>query len=137
MWGFPSGSMVKNAPAVKETRVRYLGWENPQEKGMAIHSSVLVWRIPWTRSLVGYSPWVAKSWTRLKQQSRHAYGMYKFKNHLHHLKRKLWSPLAVVPHPSPQSLPTTNLLSVSVDFLFWIFRVSGTTLCVSCCGFLH
>ena len=80
---------------------------------------------------------VTKSWTRLKQQSRHAYGMYKFKNHLHHLKRKLWSPLAVVPHPPPQSLPTTNLLSVSVDFLFWVFHVSGTTLCVSCCGFFH
>jgi len=41
-----------------------LGWEDPLEKSMAIHSSILAWRIPWTeRSLAGYSPWVTKSWT--------------------------------------------------------------------------
>ena len=40
--------MVKNLPAVQETRVRYLGQEDPQEKGMAPHSSILGWRNPWT-----------------------------------------------------------------------------------------
>ena len=41
-----------------------LGWEDPLEKSMATHSSILAWRIPWTeRSLAGYSPWVTKSWT--------------------------------------------------------------------------
>ena len=40
--------MVKNPPAVQETRIRSLGQEDPLEKGMAIHSSILVWRIPWT-----------------------------------------------------------------------------------------
>ena len=40
--------MVKNLPAMQETRVRSLGWEDPLEKGMATHSSILVWRIPWT-----------------------------------------------------------------------------------------
>ena len=39
---------VKNLPAVRETRVRMLGWENPLEKGMATHSSILAWRIPGT-----------------------------------------------------------------------------------------
>ena len=39
---------VKNLPAVQETRVRSLGWEDPLEKEMAIHSSILAWRIPWT-----------------------------------------------------------------------------------------
>ena len=39
---------VKNLPAVKETWVRSLGWEDPLVKGMATHSSILVWRIPWT-----------------------------------------------------------------------------------------
>ena len=48
--------IVKNPPAVQETRVQFLGWEGPLEKGMATHSSVLAWRIPWKRSLVGYSP---------------------------------------------------------------------------------
>ena len=40
--------MVKHPPAVQETQVQLLHWEGPLEKGMATHSSVLVWRIPWT-----------------------------------------------------------------------------------------
>ena len=40
--------MVTNLPAVQETWVQSLGWEDPLEKGMAIHSSILVWRISWT-----------------------------------------------------------------------------------------
>ena len=40
--------LVKNPPAVRETRVRSLGWEDPLEKGKAPHSSILAWRIPWT-----------------------------------------------------------------------------------------
>ena len=39
---------VKRLPTMQETRVRSLGWEDPLEKGMATHSSVLAWRIPWT-----------------------------------------------------------------------------------------
>ena len=40
--------MVKNLPAMWETRVRSLGWEDPLEKGLATHSSILAWRVPWT-----------------------------------------------------------------------------------------
>ena len=40
--------MVKNLPAMQETQVPSLGWEDPQEKGMATDSSILAWRIPWT-----------------------------------------------------------------------------------------
>ena len=40
--------MVKNPLAEQETWVRSLGWEDPLEKGMAAHSSILAWRIPWT-----------------------------------------------------------------------------------------
>ena len=40
--------MVKNLPAMWETRIQYLGWEDPLEKGTATHSSILAWRIPWT-----------------------------------------------------------------------------------------
>ena len=40
--------MVKNLPAMKETWVRSLGWEDPLEKGMATYSSILAWRISWT-----------------------------------------------------------------------------------------
>ena len=40
--------MVKNLPAMRETQVRPLDGEDPVDKGMATHSSILVWRIPWT-----------------------------------------------------------------------------------------
>ena len=41
--------LIKNLPAVRETWVRSLGWEDPLEDGMAIHSSILAWRIPLDR----------------------------------------------------------------------------------------
>ena len=44
--------MVKNLPAVQETWVQFLGWEDPLEEEMATHSSILAWRISWQRSLV-------------------------------------------------------------------------------------
>ena len=40
--------MVKHLPAMLETRVQSLGWEDPLEKEMAAHSSILAWKIPWT-----------------------------------------------------------------------------------------
>ena len=40
--------MVKNLPATLETHIQSLRWENPLEKGMATHFSILAWRIPWT-----------------------------------------------------------------------------------------
>ena len=43
---------VKNLPLMQETWVRYLCWEDPLEKGIATHSSVLTWRIPWTEGPV-------------------------------------------------------------------------------------
>ena len=49
--------MVKNLPTLQETQFQSLGWEDPLEKGIATHSSIFAWRIPWTRSLVGYGPW--------------------------------------------------------------------------------
>ena len=39
---------VKNLPAIRETQVQSLGWEDPLEKGMATHCSILAWRMPWT-----------------------------------------------------------------------------------------
>ena len=40
--------MMKNLPAMQETQVRSLGWDDPLEKGMATHSSIIAWEIPWT-----------------------------------------------------------------------------------------
>ena len=48
---------IERLSAMQETRVQSLGWEDPLEKEMAAHSSILAWKIPWTWSLVGYRPW--------------------------------------------------------------------------------
>ena len=45
--------MVKNLPAIWETQVQSLGQEGPLEKGMATHSCILAWRIPWTQESIG------------------------------------------------------------------------------------
>ena len=48
IWASLIAQLVKNPPAVQETLVRFLGWEDPLEKGKATHCSILAWRIPWT-----------------------------------------------------------------------------------------
>ena len=44
--------LVKNLSAMQETQVRFLSWKDPLKKEMAIHSSILAWKIPWTEELV-------------------------------------------------------------------------------------
>ena len=51
------GSDGKNLPAIQKTQVQSLSQEDPLEKGMATHSSILAWRIPWTKEPDGYGPW--------------------------------------------------------------------------------
>ena len=58
---FPGGSVIKNPPAMQESQVRSLGQEDPLEKEMATHSSILAWRIPRTEESGG----VTKSWTQM------------------------------------------------------------------------
>ena len=52
-WALLVAQLVKNLPAMQETWVQFLGWEDPLEKGKATHSSILAWRIP-------YNPWSHK-----------------------------------------------------------------------------
>ena len=53
----PVAQRLKNLPAMCETQVQSLDWEDPLEKGMATYSSIRAWRISWTEDLVGYSLW--------------------------------------------------------------------------------
>ena len=53
----PWWQMVKNLPVVQEIQVHSLGQEDPLEKGMATHSSILVWRIPWTEEVQSMGSW--------------------------------------------------------------------------------
>ena len=68
-WASLVAQLVKNSPALLKTWVQFLGWDNPLEKGRATPSSILAWRIPWTREKLPipvfwpaefhglYSPW--------------------------------------------------------------------------------
>ena len=61
--------MVKNLPAMQKTWVQSVGWEDPLEKGIVTHSTILAWRIAWIEASGGHR--VAKHWTQLKQVSMH------------------------------------------------------------------
>ena len=65
IWASLVAQMVKNLPAMQETWVRFLGWEDALEKGMAIHSSVLAWRIPWTEEPGGLQSQLVQSLSRV------------------------------------------------------------------------
>ena len=56
-WDSLVAQMVKNLPAMQEAQVQSLGQEDPLEKRMATHSSILAWRMPWTEEPGGYSLW--------------------------------------------------------------------------------
>ena len=73
---FPVAKTVKNLPAMQETWVRSLGWENPLEEGMATHSSILPWRIPWREGPFGLQSMGLQSWTQPSNQAQHVYAMY-------------------------------------------------------------
>ena len=76
-WASLVAWLVNNTPAMRETWVQSLGWEDPLEEGMATHSSILAWRIPWTQEpgglqsmasqKVGHS-WMTKHSTQLEQR---------------------------------------------------------------------
>ena len=82
-WAFLVAQMVKNLPAMRETWVRSLGWEDPLEKGMATHSSILAWRIhmdrgAWRAAVHG----VAKSRTQLSNLAQHSTSI-EFSKYIH------------------------------------------------------
>ena len=65
IWSSLVAQTVKNLPAMQETRVQSLGWEYPLEKGMATHSSILAWSIPYTEEPGGLQSMQSQSWMQL------------------------------------------------------------------------
>ena len=62
-FGFPGAQSEKNPPAMRETWVWSLGWEDPLEEGMVTHSSILAWQTPTDRGAWGgWGPWGLKEW---------------------------------------------------------------------------
>ena len=69
--GFPGDSVVKNPPAMQETQVQSLDWQDPLEEEMATHSRILAWKIPWTEKPGRLQSMGSQSQTRLKRLSTH------------------------------------------------------------------
>ena len=120
IFSFPSGSVVKNPPAKQEMWVQFLGQEDPLEKRMATHSSILAWETHGQRSLVGYHPWCPRvrhdSATKQQEQLSHSFllqptGPYVICNLLPPTPHLLLSPLLAAPHwPLYCPLNTLSLL---------------------------
>ena len=77
--------LVKNLPAMRETWVQSLGWEDSLEKGKATHSGVLAWRIPWIVQRVG--DWVTFTFTEHMPENR-MYFLFKFLNNENHAETR-------------------------------------------------
>ena len=65
---FLVAQMVKNPPAIQETWVQFLGWEDPLEEGMATHSDILAWRVSWTEEVASIVPHTLKIFKYLKNK---------------------------------------------------------------------
>ena len=70
-WASLVAQTLKNPPAMQETWVWSLHWEDPLEEGMAIHSSILTWRIPWTEEPGGLQSMGSQSRTWLSHEAQH------------------------------------------------------------------
>ena len=128
--GVPGGSDSKESPAVQETWVQSLGWEDPLEKGMATHSSILAWRIPWTEEpgrlqSMGSQKWVTFTHSSLLLTSRILKKLI-----LPVLSLVLWrSGKSLISHLGSASL--WWLLKYFVNYLAFSSYSSGTVSCLS------
>ena len=77
--------MVKNLPAMQEAWVLSLGWEDPLEKGIATHSSILVWRIPWTEKPSGLQSMGCHKESDTTEQLTQLSNTHTHHHHHHHL----------------------------------------------------
>ena len=98
--------IVKNLPAMQETQVWSLGWEDPLEKGMATHSSILSWRIPWTEEPGGLQ---STGWQRIQ----HSWATNTFIFILHTL-------FSLYPAPCPICLHhSQSIVRLHVELILW------------------
>ena len=80
--------MVKNLPAMPKTRVQFLGWEDSLQKEMETHTSLLVWRIPWTEEPGGLQSMGSQSQKRLHDKHFKQNGTSQnIKKHIKHLNK--------------------------------------------------
>ena len=112
--------LVKNLPAMRETSVRSLGWEDPLEEGMATHPSILAWRIPmdrgaWQAPVHG----VTKTGAGLSDFHRHTLTIPAGKEAVRSLTSSP-GPLGPAPH-SLGPFPLTSTISISVDKNPWFY----------------
>ena len=107
--------VVKNLPAVQETQIQSLSWEDPLEKEMASHSSILAWRFPWTEE-------PGRLWSRGSQRVGHdwlANTQWSFSSTISHLLPPPVSSSFCLFHQCLYSIPVQPLYAVVVVLLYY------------------
>ena len=115
--GFQVAQLVKNLPAMQETWVRSPGREDPLEKGMATHSSILAWEILWTQESgglqsMGSSQRVGHDWATITHTHMHLHNHHAVQNieHFHHSPKSPHAAFqSLLPHPLSWSFPCLDL----------------------------
>ena len=102
-WAYLVAQMVKNPPAMRKTWVKFLGWEDPLEKGMTIHSSILAGESPWTEEPAGLQ---SMGWQRVGHEwvTKHSTA-----HSTEHTKER---------HPSPQNRVTQITETLTLNTIF-------------------
>ena len=118
--GILGGSMIKNPPAMRETWVQSLGWEDPVEESIATHSSILAWRIPmnrgaWWATVLGVAEWDTTEWLSIA----HGYFQMSLSHHLNvgSIKVQIFMFCSLIPKPKTvlaQGRPSINIWEKSL-----------------------
>ena len=127
-WASLVAQLVKNPPAMQETWVRSLGWEDPLEKGKATYSSILVWRIPWT------CPWGHKESDRTEQLSLYLLSkLSKIKTY--HFKLRLYCNRFNLYKSSNQSNSSILDNVINITYINFLTLNQSFLSRSTCCGF--
>ena len=108
-WASLVAQMVKNLPAMRETWVWSLGREDPLEEGMATHSSILAWRIPWREGPGGCSPWGHKESDTTERLRTHT----RWVSYGQSMQHPKWCPFPCKQHPIERLTPPHTLSHLS------------------------
>ena len=127
-WASLVAQLVKNPPAMQETWVQSLGWEDPLEKGKATYSSILVWRIPWT------SPWGHKESDRTERLSLYLLSkLSKIKTY--HFKLRLYCNRFNLYKSSNQSNSSILDNIIKITYINFLTLNQSFLSRSTCCGF--
>ena len=135
-WASLVAQSGKNMPAVQDTRVRSVGWEDPLEKQTATHSSIFAWKISWTEEPGGLQSmglqtvgcnWVTNTYLPTESYAKYGCfisGIYPYEN-LHHSKKEQWKVCGQFKAFKNFTMMFSNTVLFIALLLRWLFQNLG------------